>query len=172
MQEHNRRRITRRMGLALIACALGSVAGCTTTGSGTGTSTSPASGSSRTAREVSAAVGRADEGVTAGPTGGAPVGTRQYRGLDDHERRRLLEAARQAFVTTTDQTFAFTVVPENIDAEPTGVSAAPAGAPEVRADGSTCRPLKLSVTKNGHTTVGTLTFCREPGGDIKPATKM
>lgn len=164
MQEHDRRRIGHRTGLALAVCALGFVAACTSTG------TSP--GGSQTAREVSAAVGRADEGVTAGPTGGAPVGTRQYRGLDDQERRRLLEAARLAFVATTDQTFAFTVVPENIDAEPTGVSAAAAGAPEVRADGSTCRPLKLSVTKNGHTTIGALTFCRAPGGDLKPATTV
>ncbi|MDB5486799.1 MAG: hypothetical protein JWQ58_514 [Reyranella sp.] len=145
--------------LALVVCALGFVVACVSSGGS----------SSRTARDVSAAVDLADEGVTAGPTGATPIGR---RGLDDHERRRLLEAARQAFVATTDQTTAYTVVPENIDAEPTGVTAAPAGPLEVRADGSTCRPLKLSVTKHGHTTIGTLTFCRAPGGDLKPATKM
>ena len=157
--------LRRLAGLALVACALGLVAGCVSSGSGPGSS----GGSSRTARDVSAAVDLADEGVTAGPTGGASI---NRRGLDDQERRRLLEAARQAFVATGNQATAYTVVPENIDAEPTGVTAAPAGPPEVRADGSTCRPLKLSVTKNGHTTIGTLTFCRAPGGDLKPATKM
>lgn len=155
------KRIGLLAGRALIICALGFVAACTTTG------TSP--GGSPTAREVSAAVDLHDEGVTAGPTGGGQIGR---RGLDDQERRRLLEAARVAFVATTDQTTAYTVVPENIDAEPTGVTAAPAGPTEVRADGSTCRPLKLSVTKNGRTTIGTLTFCRPPGDDIKPATRM
>jgi hypothetical protein len=159
MQEKDRRRIALPVALALIVGVTGILAACASAGGG----------GSRTAREVSAAVDMTDEGVTAGPTGGGP---RQYRGLDDHERRRLLEAARLAFVATTDQNFAFTIVPENIDAEPTGVSAAAAGSPEVRADGSTCRPLKLSVTKHGHTTIGTLTFCRVPGGDIKPATRM
>ena len=166
MQDISRRRIktqsllagSRLAGLALVACALGLVAACVTS-----------TGSSPTAREVSAAVDLPDDGVTAGPTGGGPIGR---HGLDDRERRRLLEAARQAFVATTDQTTAYTVVPENIDAEPTGVTAVPAGPPEVRADGSTCRPLKLSVTKHGRTTIGTLTFCRAPGGDLKPAAKI
>lgn len=151
--------------LALAVCALGSsVAACVGT-----PGVPPPTRSSPTAREVSAAVDLPDDGITAGPTGGGQVGR---RGLDDQERRRLLEAARVAFVATNGQTTAYTVVPENIDAEPTGVAAAPAGPSEVRADGSTCRPLKLSVTKNGHTTIGTLTFCRAPGGDLKPATKV
>jgi hypothetical protein len=162
MQDISRRQIetySAQAGrLALVACALGLLAACVTS-----------TGSSPTAREVSAAVDLPDDGVTAGPTGGGQIGR---RGLDDQERRRLLEAARQAFVATGDQTTSYTVVPENIDAEPTGVTAAPAGPSEVRADGSTCRPLKLSVTKHGRTTIGTLTFCRVPGGDIKPATKM
>jgi hypothetical protein len=171
MQDISRRWIERQSplagrrlaGLAFIICALGLVAACAGPGSGS------SGGSSPTAREVSAAVDLPDDGVTAGPTGGGPIGR---RGLDDRERRRLLEAARQAFVATTDQTTAYTVVPENIDAEPTGVTAAPAGPSEVRADGSTCRPLRLSVTKHGRTTIGTLTFCRAPGGDLKPATKV
>lgn len=166
MQDISRRKIEthgalagrRLAALVMFACAVGLVAAC-----------AGPTGESPTAREVSAAVDLPDDGVTAGPTGGGPVGR---HGLDDRERRRLLDAARQAFVATGDQTTAYTIVPENIDAEPTGVTAAPAGPPEVRADGSTCRPLKLSVTKHGRTTIGTLTFCRAPGGDLKPATKI
>jgi hypothetical protein len=62
------------------------------------------------------------------------------------------------------------VVPQNIDAEPTGVTARPAGPREARADGTVCRPIELSATKQGRTTRGTLTFCRIPGsGDLKVA---
>jgi hypothetical protein len=38
-----------------------------------------------------------------------------------------MEAARQAFDASTDATTSYTVVPENIDAEPTTVSATAAG---------------------------------------------
>ena len=124
-----------------------------------------------TAQEISAAVGRTDAGVTAGPTGGAPVGSGAYLGLDDQERHRLLDAVRVAFVATTNATTAYTVVPQNIDAEPTAVAATPAGPREIRADGSVCRAIQLSVTKQEQTTIGTLTFCQAPGSTaLKPAT--
>ena len=142
--------------LTLLAGVLALAAGCA------GKGRNPA------AQEVSTAVGRPDTGVTAGPTGEAPQGTGARLGLDDQERRRLVEAARAAFLATTDQTIAYTVVPQNIDAEPTAVSAKPAGPRENRADGSTCRPIQLSETKQGRTTSGTLTFCQAAGtGDIR-----
>jgi hypothetical protein len=122
------------------------------------------------AQELSAAVGRTDTGVTAGPTGGAPIGGGAHFGLDDQERHRLLDATRVAFAATTDETTSYTVVPQNIDAEPTGVTATPAGPRETRADGSICRPIRLSVTKQERTTIGTLTFCQAPGSrDLKLA---
>lgn len=129
--------------------------------------------SSLTAQEVSAAVGRPDTGVTAGPTGGAPIDSGARVGLDDQERHRLLDAARVAFASNTDETTSYTVVPQNIDAEPTGVTARPAGPRESRADGSVCRPIELSATKQGRTTRGTLTFCQVPGShDLKLSTTI
>lgn len=74
-----------------------------------------------------------------------------------------MEAARQVFDATTDATTSYTVVPENIDAEPTTVSATPAGPRTTGPDGSPCRPIQLAATKNGRTTVGTLTFCQAAG---------
>jgi len=128
-------------------------------------------GPSRKALEVSAAVGRADAGLTAGTEGGYPPGSSAQLGLSTLERRRLLEAARQAFDATTDATTSYTVVPENIDAEPTTVSATPAGPRASGPDGSSCRPIQLAATKNGRTTVGTLTFCQSAGSrDLKIAT--
>ena len=129
--------------------------------------------SSPTTQEVSAAVGRPNAGVTAGPTGGAPIGDGARVGLDDHERHRLLDAARAAFASNTDATTSYTVVPQNIDDEPTGLTARPAGPRESRADGSVCRPIRLSVTKQGNTTIATLTFCQTPGsGDLRLSTKL
>lgn len=126
---------------------------------------------SRKALEVSAAVGRADAGLTAGPEGGYPPGSSAQLGLSTLERRRLLEAARQAFDATTDATTSFTVLPENIDAEPTTVSATPAGPRTSGRDGSACRPIQLAATKNGRTTIGTLTFCQAAGSrQLKIAT--
>ena len=120
-------------------------------------------GPSRKALEVSAAVGRADAGLTAGPEGGYPPGSSAQLGLNTLERRRLLEAARQAFDATTDATTSYTVVPENIDAEPTTVSATPAGPRTSGPGGGSCRPIQLAATKNGRTTIGTLTFCQAAG---------
>ena len=128
-------------------------------------------GPSKKALEVSAAVGRADAGLTAGPEGGFAPGSSAQLGLSTLERRRLLEAARQAFYATADVPTSYTVVPENIDAEPTTVTATPAGARTTGPDGSTCRPVQLAATKNGRTTIGTLTFCQGAGSsELKVAT--
>ena len=128
---------------------------------------------SPTAQEVSAAVGRPDTGVTAGPTGGAPIGGGARVGLNDQERHRLLDAARVAFTSNTDEMTSYTIVPQNIDDEPTGVTARPAGPRESRADGNVCRPIELSATKQGQTTRGTLTFCQAPGSsDLKVAPRI
>jgi hypothetical protein len=125
-------------------------------------------GPSQKALEVSAAVGRADAGLTAGPEGGYAPGSSAQLGLSTLERRRLMEAARQAFDATSGATTSYTVVPENIDAEPTTVSATPAGPSTSAPDGSTCRPIQLAASKNGRTTVGTLTFCQVAGSrDLK-----
>lgn len=130
-------------------------------------------GPSRTASEVSTAVGRVDAGLTAGPEGGYPPGSSAQLGLSTLERRRLLEAARQAFDASTDVTTSYTVVPENIDAEPTTVSASPAGPRTSGPDGSTCRPIQLAASKNGRTTIGTLTFCQAAGSrEVRVATTM
>jgi hypothetical protein len=117
--------------------------------------------------EISAAVGRPYDGVTAGPTGGT------HHGLDYQERHRLIDAAHVAFASTTNETTSYTVVPQNIDDEPTGVTATPAGPRESQADGTICRPIRLSVTKQGNTTIATLTFCQTPGsGDLRLSTKL
>jgi hypothetical protein len=125
-------------------------------------------GPSQKALEVSAAVGRADAGLTAGPEGGYAPGSSAQLGLTTLERRRLMEAARQAFDATSGATTSYTVVPENIDAEPTTVSATPAGPRTSGPDGNSCRPIQLAASKNGRTTVGTLTFCQAAGSrDLK-----
>ena len=38
-----------------------------------------------------------------------------------------------------------------------------------RTDGSTCRPIEMTATKNGQTTTETTTFCQAAGSnDLKP----
>ena len=153
------RRTTGALGRLALLAACGVAAACAEPGP------------SRKAQEVSAAVGRADAGLTAGPEGGYPPGSSAQLGLSTLERRRLLEAARQAFDATTDATTSYTIVPENIDAEPTTVSATPAGPRTGGSDGRSCRPIQLAATKNGRTTIGTLTFCQAAGSrDLTIAT--
>ena len=51
----------------------------------------------------------------------------------------------------------------------TVVAARPVAPPSTRADGSTCRPIELTATKNGQTTTETTTFCKASGSsDLKP----
>ena len=122
-------------------------------------------------REIGVSTDGMGGGVSIGTTGGAPIGSRADRVLDSQERRRLRDAAQQAFAARTNVTTAYTIEPRNIDAEPTVVAATPAGPQEIRADGSACRLIKLAATKDGQTTTDTMTFCRGPGSsDPKPAT--
>jgi hypothetical protein len=116
-----------------------------------------------TARTGAAALG-IEGGVESGPTGAPSADTTTAHKLDDQERMRLGDAARQAFGSLEGATTAYTVVPWNIDAEPTAVSATPVGPVETRTAGS-CRPIGLSATKGGRTTTGILTFCRAPGSN-------
>ena len=52
---------------------------------------------------------------------------------------------------------------------PTVVGARPTAPASTRADGSTCRPIELTATKNGQTTTETTTFCKAAGSnDLKP----
>ena len=127
--------------------------------------------SDRTGRAAAVALG-IDGGVDGGPTGAPSANETAALRLDDLERRRLRDAARKAFGSPDGVTTAYTVVPWNIDAEPTAVSATPVGPAEDRAGGP-CRPIRLSATKGGRTTIGTLTFCRSPGSsDIKISAKI
>jgi hypothetical protein len=49
------------------------------------------------------------------------------------------------------------------------VSAKPVAPATSRADGSTCRPIELTATKNGQTTTETTTFCKSAGSqELKP----
>ena len=83
--------------------------------------------------------------------------------LEKADRRRFADAARAAFTAATGDVTSYTLEPKEVDGEPTIVSAKPLEAGVRRADDSTCRPLELSITKNGQTTTGTLTFCQAAG---------
>jgi hypothetical protein len=49
------------------------------------------------------------------------------------------------------------------------VSAKPVGPATTKTDGSTCRPIQLTSTKNGQTNTETTTFCQSAGStDLKP----
>jgi predicted lipid-binding transport protein (Tim44 family) len=124
-------------------------------------------------------------GVVGGALVGALAGNLVGRALDNQERTRLAQATQQAFVAETNQPTSYTVEPTkpagtasgsatatNVStgsAQPTVVSAKPVGPPAAKSDGSTCRPIELTATKNGQTTTQTTTFCQAPGStDLKP----
>ena len=100
------------------------------------------------------------------------------RALDDQERRRLAEATQRAFVAETNEPTVYTVEPTRPRASTTTAQAAPpatvvaakpVGPKATRTDGSTCRPIELTATKNGQTTTETTTFCQAAGSsDLKP----
>lgn len=103
-------------------------------------------------------LGAAAEKAVGGPT------------LDQAERHRLADAAQQAFAAATGTATSITSEPNDIDAEPTLLSAKPVGPRVSRPDGSLCRPIELSVTKNGETLTGTMTFCQVAGSTrLKPS---
>ena len=118
-------------------------------------------------------------GSVGGAVGGALVGglagNLVGRALDDQERRRLAEATQYAFVADNNVPTTYTVEPTKTSsssassAPPTVVSAKPVAPATSRADGSTCRPIELTATKNGQTTTETTTFCKSAGSqELKP----
>jgi len=112
-------------------------------------------------------------GVIGGALVGALAGNLVGRGLDQRERTRLAEATTQAFTAETNQQTTFTVEPTTTTASapPTVVTAKPVGPVAARSDGSTCRPIELTATKNGRTSTETTTFCQAAGStDLKPVT--
>lgn len=135
--------------IALLALA---TSGCTQTGGGEATE----------ARATAAALGVAGS-VQAGPTGGETAADRVPWQLNEQEYLRLNDAARRAFGAPQGETTAYTIEPQNIDAEPTAVSAMPIG-PAVERNGATCRPMRLQSIKGGRTSRGTFTVCRAGGG--------
>jgi surface antigen len=122
-------------------------------------------------------------GVVGGALVGALAGNLVGRALDNQERARLAQATQQAFTAPTNQPTTYTVEPSGGtasgsatatnattgSAQPTVVSAKPVGAATTRTDGSTCRPIELTATKNGQTNTQTTTFCQSAGStDLKP----
>jgi predicted lipid-binding transport protein (Tim44 family) len=142
-----------------IVAALGLATACTTSESG-----GPSNQAMGTV--VGAAVGGTVGGLAFGSAGGviggalvgALAGNLVGRALDNQERARLAQATQTAFVAETN-------VPTNY----TVVGARPTAPASTRADGSTCRPIELTATKNGQTTTETTTFCKAAGSnDLKP----
>jgi surface antigen len=155
--------------------ALGMATGCVTNDSGgpsnqtTGTFLGAALGGT---------VGGLAFGSAGGAVGGALVGALAGnlvgRALDDQERRRLAEATQQAYGAEINEPTVYTVEPTKAQtaqapAQPTIVAAKPVGPKASRPDGSSCRPIELTATKNGQTTRETTTFCQAAGSsELKP----
>jgi surface antigen len=156
-----------------IVAALGLATACTTSDSG-----GPSNQAMGTV--MGAAVGGAVGGLAFGSVGGAVggalvgalAGNLVGRALDQQERARLAQATQTAFTAETNVPTSYTVTPTSSSAStapPTVVAARPVAAPTTRADGSTCRPIELTATKNGQTTTETTTFCKASGSnDLKP----
>lgn len=155
--------------------ALGFVTSCTTNESG-----GPSNQAMGTV--MGAAVGGTVGGLAFGSVGGvvggalvgALAGNLVGRALDNQERARLAQATQSAFVAETNVPTTYTVEKtsnQSSSAPPTVVAAKPVGPAAGRADGSTCRPIELTATKNGQTTTETTTFCQAAGSrDLKPVT--
>lgn len=113
-------------------------------------------------------------GVVGGALVGALAGNLVGRALDNQERARLAQATQSAFVAETNVPTTYTVEKtsnQSSSAPATVVQAKPVGPQTGRADGSTCRPIELTATKNGQTTTETQTFCQAAGSsDLKPVT--
>ncbi len=156
-----------------VVAALGLVTSCTTNESG-----GPSNQAMGTV--LGAAVGGTVGGLAFGSAGGivggalvgALAGNLVGRALDNQERQRLAQATQNAFVAETNVPTTYTVEKTSSPSAPaTVVAAKPVGPPAGRADGSTCRPIELTATKNGQTTTDTTTFCRAAGSsELKPVT--
>jgi surface antigen len=157
-----------------VVAAIGLATGCTTNESG-----GPSNQAMGTV--MGAAVGGAVGGLAFGSAGGivggalvgALAGNLVGRALDNQERARLAQATQNAFVAETNVPTTYTVEKANQPASTpaTVVAAKPVGPAAGRADGSTCRPIELTATKNGQTTTETTTFCKAAGSnDLKPVT--
>ncbi len=113
-------------------------------------------------------------GVIGGALVGALAGNLVGRALDQQERARLAQATQNAFVADTNVPTTYTVEPTTKSSSSTPppatvVAAKPVAPATSRADGSTCRPIELTATKNGQTTTETTTFCKAAGSnDLKP----
>ena len=158
-----------------IVAALGLATGCTTSESG-----GPSNQTMGTimGAAVGGTVGGLAFGSAGGVVGGALVGALAGnlvgRALDNQERQRLAQATQNAFVAETNVPTTYTVEKtsnQSASAPATVVQAKPVGPRAGRADGSTCRPIELTATKNGQTTTETQTFCQAAGSnDLKPVT--
>jgi surface antigen len=163
------------MGVVGIVAALGLVTACTTSESG-----GPSNQAMGTVMgaAVGGAVGGLAFGTAGGVVGGALVGALAGnlvgRALDQQERARLAQATQNAFVAETNVPTTYTIEPTTKSTAatpppPTVVAAKPVAPATTRADGSTCRPIELTATKNGQTTTETTTFCKAAGStDLKP----
>jgi surface antigen len=161
--------------IAGVIAALGLAAACTNDrGQPTNQTTGTVMGAA-----LGGVVGGVAFGSVGGAVGGALVGALAGnlvgRALDDQERRRLAEATQSAFVAQNNVPTTYTVEPTRTSssgastAPPTVVAAKPVGPATSRADGSTCRPIELTATKNGQTTTETTTFCKTAGSqELKP----
>ncbi|MPZ31854.1 MAG: hypothetical protein GEV13_12800 [Rhodospirillales bacterium] len=162
-----------------IVAALGLATACTSSESG-----GPSNQAMGTfmGAAVGGAVGGLAFGSAGGVIGGALVGALAGnlvgRALDNQERARLAQATQTAFTAETNMPTNYTVEPTSTSTStstsasappPTVVGAKPVAPATTRADGSTCRPIELTATKNGQTTTETTTFCKVAGSnDLKP----
>ncbi|HEX9523843.1 MAG TPA: glycine zipper domain-containing protein [Reyranella sp.] len=156
-----------------VVAALGLATACTTSDSG-----GPSNQAMGTfmGAAVGGAVGGLAFGSAGGVIGGALVGALAGnlvgRALDQQERARLAQATQSAFVADTNVPTTYTVeptTPSSSSTPATVVAARPVAPPSTRADGSTCRPIELTATKNGQTSTETTTFCKAAGSsDLKP----
>src|SRR5260221_6649299 len=165
-----------------VVAALGMATGCVTNDNGSPTNQT-------TGTFLGAALGGTVGGLAFGSVGGAVggalvgalAGNLVGRALDDQERRRLAEATQRAYVGETNEPVTYTVEPKAppptqtaqaqaaAPAQPTIVGATPVGPKASRPDGSTCRPIELTATKNGQTTRETTTFSQAAGSsELKP----
>jgi surface antigen len=163
----------RKIALRVVGAvaALGLVTACTTSDSG-----GPSNQAMGTF--MGAALGGTVGGLAFGSAGGiiggalvgALAGNLVGRALDQQERARLAQATQNAFVAETNVPTTYTVEPTSQTSAPaTVVAAKPVAPAATRADGSTCRPIELTATKNGQTTTETTTFCKAAGSsDLKP----